>query len=369
MSTAAREIPYGALDRLLHRIAFASLDMQRSLGEVENRICASRFDLDHSRRPVFVTSLPRAGTTVMLEALASLPEFAAATYRQMPFTLAPLLWGDLSRRFRRQGEKAERAHGDGVEVDFDSPEAFEETLWMAFWPEHYGRNEIRIWPGDATKDEFESFFRTHMAKIVAAKGGPARRYLSKNNANVARLRLLERLFPDAVLVVPVRNPSAQAISLHRQHLRFRDLHAREPFARRYMEGIGHLEFGEALRPIAFTGRAPDPAEADRPAFWLRYWIDAYDAVLRDAGSRTVFVDHDALSARPGEALGPLGEALGVSDPDMLLAQAARFRPPRPAEPPDAPARLLERAGALHDELRRRCLRGSDARTLSDGQSV
>ena len=127
-----------------------------------------RIDPAHARRPVFVTSLPRAGTTVLLEALAALPEFAAATYRHMPFTLLPLIWTDASRRFQQAARPAERAHGDGLAVGFDSPEAFEETLWMAFWPAHYQGGAIRPWTADARDAEFESFFRQHMAKVVAA---------------------------------------------------------------------------------------------------------------------------------------------------------------------------------------------------------
>ena len=50
-----------------------------------------------------------------------------------------------------------------------------------------------------------------------------------------------------------------------------------------MEGLGHFEFGEALRPIGFGSEPPDPAAADRPEFWLRYWADAYEAVLATAG--------------------------------------------------------------------------------------
>ncbi len=33
------------------------------------------------------------------------------------------------------------------------------------------------------------------------------------------------------------------------------MHARDPFARRYMEAIGHYDFGANLRPIDFDGWA------------------------------------------------------------------------------------------------------------------
>src|SRR5690606_38117417 len=114
----------------------------------------------------------------------------------------------------------------------------------------------------------------------------ARRYLTNNNANIARLPLLEAMHPDCSIVIPVRDPAAQVRSLLHQHRRFRDLHAREPFARQYMEGIGHFEFGGALRPIAFGDL--DPAGADRAEFWIRYWVQAYDRMLQTAGPRAVF---------------------------------------------------------------------------------
>lgn len=350
-------VPYGRLDRILHRLAFATLETQKGLGRLENRLYDAEVPTEYSRRPVFVTSLPRAGTTMMLEVLASVPDFASATYRHMPFTLAPLLWKRFAGRFgRASGTAAERAHGDGVEVGLDSPEAFEEMLWMAYWPAHYQADAILPWSAEAEADAFGDFFRRHVAKIVAGSGCSARRYLSKNNANIARLGLIERLFPDATIVVPIREPVAQALSLLRQHRRFTALHKQDAFARRYMEGLGHFEFGAALKPFAFTEPAPDPRRADETDFWLAYWCAAYEWVLATAGAQVVMVDHDALSAAPDLHLPALAEALGVTDPDAIFAAIPRFRPSRPASPPEsASPALLERAAALHARLRCHCL--------------
>lgn len=347
--------PYGPVDRALHRLAFGTLGAQRRLAEIETRMYQDRIEPDHGRRPVFVTSLPRAGTTVLLEALAAFPEFAAATYRHMPFTLLPLIWTEATRRFQQEAQPAERAHGDGVAVGFDSPEAFEETLWMAFWPERYRDGMIRPWT-EATRDQgFEAFFRAHMAKVVAAEGGEARRYLSKNNANIARLPMIAAAFPDATVIVPVRDPWAQVASLLRQHRRFLDLHARDAFALRYMRGLGHFEFGAALRPISWGAEAPDPAEADGAEFWLAYWADAYEEALAGAGDKVVLVDHDRLSADPAPHLAALAEAVGARPGADLAAVAARFRPSRPGEPPAAPGALIRRAREIHAALRARCL--------------
>jgi hypothetical protein len=195
-----------------------------------------------------------------------------------------------------------------------------------------------------------------MAKVVAAGGPEAHRYLSKNNASIARLRLLAAAFPDSTVVVPVRDPWAQTASLLGQHRRFKALHAaQDRFAKAYMEGLGHFEFGEAFRPIAFGPEPPDPAAADSPAFWLGYWAEAYEAVLETAGPGVVFVDYDRLAADPLPSLAALAAAIDVDAGDALRQAAARFRPSRPGTRPDAPGPLLDRAARVHARLKARCL--------------
>ncbi|SFH84255.1 sulfotransferase [Albimonas pacifica] len=355
------EVPYGAADRALHRIGFATLGVQRRMAQTEAERHAAAIDLAHARRPIFIASLPRAGTTVTLQALASLPELASATYRHMPFPLFPLTWGETSRRFRREASEAERAHGDGLSVGFDSPEAFEEPAWMAWWPEHYRGGVVRAWAPDERREGFERFMRSHMARVVAAERRhgtrpEARRYVAKNNAGIARIGLLHATFPDASVVVPVRHPWAQVASLMRQHARFERLHRKDPFGRRYMEGLGHFEFGQALRPLAFGTARPDRARAHEPAFWLEIWCAAFETLLAQAGPRTILVDHEALSADPAPHLAALAEALALDDPAALVAQAGRLRPGRTVPAPDAPAELLARAEALHRALVARALR-------------
>lgn len=349
------EVPYSALDKALHNYAFASPPRQIALSRIEDRLWRRTIERTQAERPVFVTSLPRAGTTILLELLAGQKEFASATYRNMPFTMAPLLWGRFSTVFRKPGEKAERAHGDGIEVDFDSPEAFEEMIWMAFWPERYAQARIGLWKEADRKPDFEAFLARHMRKIVAGAPG-ARRYVSKNNANIARLPLLSAAFPDARVLIPVRDPLAQVASLMRQHARFTGLHARDRFARQYMEGIGHFEFGAALRPIAFPGAPENTEGAEEPDYWLRYWLAAYSHVLETAPASAVFVDHDALSSHPARHLPLLAEALDMGDKAAVVGASGMFRAPRPVSGlPGASPGLVRRATELHAALRQRAL--------------
>jgi hypothetical protein len=204
--------------------------------------------------------------------------------------------------------------------------------------------------------------RTVIAARARERTGPApTRYLSKNNANIARLSLLADLFPDCRILVPLREPLSHCRSLARQHRRFVKLHAGEPFARQYMSWIGHFEFGADLRPIDFgdagrDGYANDPLRLD---FWLRYWISAQKAILR-AGHGVIRLDYGMLRAEPAQSLRALAEALEVGDAGALMRQAHRVHPPIDdiANNDDATAddpSLLCRATELYDESRHQCI--------------
>ena len=353
---------YSWLDRTLHRLAFAGLGLQKALADLEDRMLAGQFQDVAAERPVFITSLPRAGTTLLLEVLSVLPDFASHTYRNMPFVLCPILWDRLSQAFRKDAKLRERAHGDGMMVGYDSSEAFEEVIWTAFWPEKYRSGRIEPWSATDRDDDFERFFRNHIRKIVALRPAPngagrhRRRYVSKNNANIARLELLQALFPDCRIVVPIRHPQSQIRSLRRQHESFTAMHAQDRFSLRYMEWLGHFEFGAALRPIDFRGWMADGVAldpSDEP-FWLTYWAEAYQAVLAAAGPGVYFFDYDRACARPEPMMAALAEVLDVRDPSELLAQAARFRRSARNQAPDLPRTALgARVRDVYEAIRAR----------------
>ena len=76
-----------------------------------------------------------------------------------------------------------------------------------------------------------------------------RRYCSKNNANISRLPILQKLFPKGKFVGIVREPLPQASSLHQQHQKFINLQSEDKFIKKYMDDLGHLEFGKGHKPL------------------------------------------------------------------------------------------------------------------------
>ena len=352
-----KEGDYSFADRAVHRIAFATLPAQVALADMEDKLFAKELEGVESGAPLFITALPRAGTTLLLELCAKLPEYCSHTYRDMPFLLCPMLWQRFSGRFQRADAPRERAHGDGMMVSTDSAEAFEEVIWKFFWRQHYRDDRIIPW-GELHDEEFREFLVSHLRKIIALRGPPASvkaRYVSKNNANIARLRGLAQLFPEAVFVVPFRDPLQHAASLRRQHLRFLGVHAEDHFARFYMSAIGHHDFGANLKPLDFDGwlktrRSHDETTLD---FWLEYWTACYRHVLPLSGGSVHLVSYDRLSVDPGPALESLARIVDASDPTLFSSQAERLAPAKPHEVDtvEIDPEILAAALDLHDRLR------------------
>ena len=323
------ESRYSTLDKALHRLAFSTIEIQKGLADLEDRVYADRLAEVKVDQPLFITSLPRAGTTLLLDVMSSARSFGSHTYRDLPFLLIPMLWNKVSGGWRRHDKGyVERAHEDGMTIGYDSEEAFEEVLWRAYWPQKYLEDRMLTWTSDDCDphDEFDGFFRAHMRKLLLLRG--ASRYVSKNNANISRIPKLASMFSDGQVLVPFRNPVDQAVSMWRQHRNFMQIHADEPFTQRYMADLGHFDFGANLRPIDFDGwldnnysESPDDVE-----FWLRYWCAAFESLLNaEMPSQVAFVNYDRLCVDPVAGLTSVCEFLDMDDLNVSVA-AGRFRP-------------------------------------------
>ena len=152
-------------ERMLHDLAFSSWFPHASLSKIESFLYRKQLAAIDVERPVFISALPRAGTTLLLELCVGTGEFVSHRYSDMPFVITPLLWHLFSKHFRRAGKLTERVHGDGILVNFESPDAFEEILWKKFWPSYYKKDKILPW-NNSDYPLFEEFFLEHMRKII-----------------------------------------------------------------------------------------------------------------------------------------------------------------------------------------------------------
>ncbi len=352
---SAEQSDYSFWERSLHKLAFSTYGSQIALADLEDRLFAKELKTCSVKRPVFITALPRAGTTLLLECFSGLEEFSSHSYRDMPFILIPCLWNRFSKIFQQRGTLKERAHGDGMLIDFDSPEALEEVVWQAFHRDHYRNDRIVLWR-DIEDDEFEEFFQSHMKKIILLRrkaGMSENRYISKNNLNIARVQLLRKMFPDSVIVVPFRHPLQHVTSLLLQHRNFLKIHGEDPFARDYMRDIGHFDFGENLCPVDFDGwleRQP-PSNAKDLSFWLEYWVATYKHLLGEKGD-IIFINYEELCVHPAIILKRLAQAVGCENMDGVLAVAKTIHSPREreVETENLSEALVEEAVTIHSSL-------------------
>jgi hypothetical protein len=219
---------YSWLQQKLHQFALSSKFMREVMFDVESSaISINKTDDNH----VFVSGLARSGTTVLLNSIYASNEFASLSYKDMPFVLAPNLWSKLSLN-KKPIDLVERAHGDGIKVSTESPEALEEVFWMTF--------------DEDNKDTKENF--NHYVQLINHKYHK-KRYLSKNNQNIRRLELISKIYPHSKILIPFRNPIQHANSLLSQHKRFIKDSKKDDFISNYMKWIGHTEFGPNYIPI------------------------------------------------------------------------------------------------------------------------
>lgn len=255
---------YSRTARVLHRLALSSPERGELLYQLECSSAPPPPADPVEGRHVFVAGLARAGTTVLMRAIYESGRFASLTYRDMPFVMAPNLWARLSGRSQRQIARTERAHGDGVLVDFDSPEALEEPFWRTFCGDDYIRADGLV-AHDVTFETIQKY-RAFVGHVLARYG--ATRYLAKNNNNILRLSVLRAAFPNAVILIPFRAPRAQCFSLQRQHARF--VADNDRFTRDYMTWLAHHEFGLDQRPFVVEGYCP-VGDANGAEYWLSMW--------------------------------------------------------------------------------------------------
>ena len=320
-------------------MALGSSSVAQASFDLECALHKPGADIPEEGPHVFITGLARAGTTILMRALYETGAFRSLTYRDMPFVLMPNTWAGISAMSRRHKQEQERAHGDRIKVDYDSPEAFEEVFWRTFCGEEYiGREALK--PHKPDQADLKRF-RRYIALLLnesrsEGQSTAPRRYLSKNNNNLLRLDAIGKAFPEASIILPFRDPIQHAISLLTQHENFLERHAKDRFSLSYMNWLGHHEFGAMHKPFSF----PDPL-FDRSShsptgidYWLINWIHSYRYLLDQAPPQARFISYERLCSDPQSTLGSLFDSLDLS-PDPQTIASIKASKTKPAPPIDA----------------------------------
>ncbi|WP_428079569.1 sulfotransferase [Candidatus Pelagibacter sp.] len=242
---------YNNIQKFLHDFVLNKKIINKSLFELEKMIYLKNRDIVNQSH-VFITGLARSGTTSLLNFLFSSDEYASLTYNNMPFILSP----NFSKLFNKKNIiKKERLHGDGINFDNNSPEALDEVF--------FDNNE------EFVKNELKNYIQLILLSNKKNK------YLSKNNLSFKRIDLIQSILPNSIFLIPIREPLHQANSLLNQHLRFIQLQKENDFIRRYMNYLGHNEFGLSHKP---WNKPINFNNLNNINYWLEQWNLFYEFI-------------------------------------------------------------------------------------------
>ena len=266
------------------RFFAATRGLWRWLARLETSLVREEIDQLGIDSPVYITSLPRSGTTILTEMLERHPDLSCHHYSDFPNVWTPYWRNYLLQKTRTQAPKlAERAHQDRILVSNDSPEAVEEVLWMHFFPSTHDVRSNNVLDGTARNGEFDLFYREHILKLLAVRH--ANRYLAKGNYNVSRIRYILSLFPEAKFLIPVRDPVHHVASLVKQQTLFNLASREDPRVPLQLALSGHFEFGPQRSQVNFGDEQANQAIWDaweqgrEVEGWARYWAVTYRHIL------------------------------------------------------------------------------------------
>jgi hypothetical protein len=325
-------------DMLLTRFAYRMPGVLRLLGDLESDLLRRQIEPIAVDRPVFITGLARSGTTILLNLFSSVPGVGTHRYRDFPFLFVPYSWNQLQSHLASTDAPIERPHQDRILITKDSPDAFEEPIWMHFFPFVHDARARHVLRASHDNPEFNAFYVAHLRKILLLRG--CERYVSKGNYNVARLEYLLHLFPDARFVIPIRHPLSHVYSLVRQHELFTRYSQEDARVPGYMRAAGHYEFGPQRVPINLdeesTRRTLEAwRNGDDALGYALMWRSVY-AHARDLARNEALAEHirivryEDLCADPVTTLRGLFEFCQLTDGiEELLRQLPEISQPAP----------------------------------------
>ncbi len=262
---------YSGAEKFLHRFYLSNYFISKASFEMEESLFGKEKNDQKIEQIVFVSGLARSGTTAVMRKLFESGEYASLTYNNMPFLFMPNLWKN-----KKVMPPKQRAHQDGIMVNGDSPEEFDEYFWKVFLKDRYIGESLT--KHDIPTDVLAKYL-TYVSLICKSQG--KKRYLSKNNNNLLRIDTLQKL-ENAKIIFMYRHPLDHCASLLKLHLRFRAMQRKDPFTGEYFDFLGHHEFGDNHKPFNFSSDSLGYTEkyhTDDINYWLANWINYYSHLV------------------------------------------------------------------------------------------
>ena len=251
-------------------------------------------------KPIFICGQARSGTTAILNLLNNHNDTASFKNKDLPFTKTLFLWNKISKFFYKGLKKKERVHGDGFKVDHNTPEALEELIWRDFLDDYENNGFFNFLEENYSNNKFEIYFLEQIKKVLKIRGNK-KRYLSKCNYNIFRLKYIKKIFPESKIIICFRDPIETSLSSVKVHNIFLNLSKQNKYFNERLNMMCHFEFGEHRKTVAKEYTNLNQAEvSDDQYYYLKQWHKIYTMVVNDYKSLKdlIFIDNNTLLQKP-----------------------------------------------------------------------
>jgi len=255
------------------------------LDKIETKMLFNDVDKIRIDKPVYITGLARAGTTIVLEMLDKHPDLATHRYQHLFIPYIPNLISVILNYPNVFTKSYKRLHQDGIMITRESPEAVEEIFWQKFFANVHNEEISNVMNGNISNPEFEQFYKKHLRKLIIYQ--ESSRYLAKNNYNITRLEYLLRLFPSSKFLLIIRDPVSHIASLIKQTKLFMEIERKKRFLKKWLRIIGHYEFGH--NQVCINVGNTELIHRIRKLWenkktyvkgWAHYWTSIYDFIAK-----------------------------------------------------------------------------------------
>lgn len=304
-------------------------------------------------RTIFISGLARSGTTALLNHLVNFGIGHSLTYQDLPFLFMPNVAAQMGG-IKKVSAPKERAHGDKILINEESPEAIDEIFWKNQLGDKYGQNKQMVLhkPSKSDMREYKKFIQLHLFKAQKST------YLTKNNNSILRiLAFMNQTIMEAHFLFAIREPFAHASSLLKQHVRFLDMHQKDAFSLTYFDSLGHHEFGMHLKSfdlkdeaLNFELNSLNPLHLD---YWLVSWLNYYQYLLAHFSPNWILIDFNDLCCQPNEVTKQIAKQW---DFEVQAVNILAFKAPiYPSNEEVFSESLLIRCQQLYQKLKSLCL--------------
>ena len=158
--------------------------------------------LQLDKKCIFVSGMPRSGTTILTHILSNFIDVGSYNYSDLPFIKLPFFWSKFKKFYYSKNIEFERFHKDGLKINLNSPDAFEELIWAENIKNYYSENFSKILGNDFNNEMLEKELKRNINKLLIVR--KKKIYLSKGNYNIFRINYIRRIIKNSYFSISVQ---------------------------------------------------------------------------------------------------------------------------------------------------------------------